>query len=211
MESSPENSITQDFNPFVSTAAPQGMGATGLIYEPLYQFDLANPTVQYPWLATHYAWGPGGKSITFTIRQGVKWSNGTALTPADVAFTYNYIKKNASINCRPGHLPVTTSGDNVTVSFATSQYTNLENIAGVAILPIGLGIGHHPRHLHRREPGRHRPVHAGLVHAGRVHAGQEPELLAGEQGRGPQGLLPGLHLEHRRAERPVLRADRLDR
>ena len=41
MESSPETTITDDFNPFVSTAAPQGMGATGLIYEPLLQFDLA--------------------------------------------------------------------------------------------------------------------------------------------------------------------------
>ena len=58
MESSPENGITQDFNPFVSTAAPQGMGATGLIYEPLYQFDLANPTIKYPWLATIFKWGP---------------------------------------------------------------------------------------------------------------------------------------------------------
>ena len=92
MESSPENSITQDFNPFVSTAAPQGMGATGLIYEPLYQFDLANPP-SVPVAGHHFAWGPGGKSITFTIRQGVKWSNGTPMTPADVAFTYNYIKK----------------------------------------------------------------------------------------------------------------------
>src|ERR1700728_5151214 len=86
MESSPENSITQDFNPFVSTAAPQGMGATGLIYEPLYQFDLANPTKQYPWLATSFTFAPGGKSITFTIRQGVKWSNGTPMTTAHVAF-----------------------------------------------------------------------------------------------------------------------------
>ena len=57
MESSPESSITQDFNPFQPTAAPQGMGATGLIYEPLYQFDLANPAVSYPWLATAYTWG----------------------------------------------------------------------------------------------------------------------------------------------------------
>ena len=81
MESSPENSITQDFNPFVSTAAPQGMGATGLVYEPLVQFDLANPTVQYPWLATKYTWSNGGKSITFTIRQGVKWNDGTAVHP----------------------------------------------------------------------------------------------------------------------------------
>ena len=106
MESSPENSITQDFNPFVSTAAPQGMGATGLIYEPLYQFDLANPTISTRGWPPSTQWGNGGKSITFTIRQGVKWSNGTPLTPADVAFTYNYVKKNTAINL--GGLDIST-------------------------------------------------------------------------------------------------------
>ena len=80
MESSPENTITQDFNPFVPTAAPQGMGATGLIYEPLIQFDLAAPPKYYPWLATKFAWSNGGKSITFTIRNGVKWNDGTPFT-----------------------------------------------------------------------------------------------------------------------------------
>ena len=136
MESSPENSITQDFNPFVSTAAPQGMGATGLVYEPLIQFDLANPTVQYPWLATKYAWGNGGKSITFTIRQGVKWNDGTAFTPADVAFTFNYVKAHTDINL--GGLTissVSTSGDTVTVNFPSPQYMKLEQIAGQAMLP----------------------------------------------------------------------------
>ena len=34
MESSPETTITQDFNPFDPTPAAYGMGATGLIYEP---------------------------------------------------------------------------------------------------------------------------------------------------------------------------------
>jgi peptide/nickel transport system substrate-binding protein len=136
MESSPENSITQDFNPFVSTAAPQGMGATGLVYEPLYQFDLADPTKQYPWLATDYKWGPGGKSITVTIRSGVKFSDGTPLTPADVVFTYEYMKKNASINLAGLAMSsVTSSGNTVTINFPTAQYTNLENILGVAILP----------------------------------------------------------------------------
>jgi len=140
MESSPENSITQDFNPFVSTGAPQGMGATGLVYEPLTQFDLANPTVSYPWLATKYAWSNGGRSITFTIRQGVKWSNGTPLTPADVAFTFDYVKAHSTgtddINI--GGLDITsvsTSGDTVTVNFPTPQYMKLEQIAGEAILP----------------------------------------------------------------------------
>src|SRR5437879_3824939 len=89
MESSPESTITQAFNPFVPTQAAYGMGATGLIYEPLIEFNLAAPPANYPWLATKYAWGNDGKSITFTIRPGVKWSNGKPFTPADVAFTYN--------------------------------------------------------------------------------------------------------------------------
>src|ERR1700735_2881444 len=92
MESSPETSITQNFNPFVGSSPINGMGATGLVYEPLLQFDLANPSVKpYDWLATSYTWSNGGKTITFAIRQNVKWSNGTALTPADVAFTFKYV------------------------------------------------------------------------------------------------------------------------
>jgi peptide/nickel transport system substrate-binding protein len=136
MESSPETAITQAFNPFVATQAAYGMGATGLIYEPLIQFDLAAPPKYYPWLATAYTWGNGGKSITFTIRSGVKWSNGTAFTPADVAFTYNLMKANASINL--GGLALTsvsTSGNQVTLTFPTAQYTNLQQIAGVGIVP----------------------------------------------------------------------------
>src|SRR6202046_1700790 len=57
MESSPETSITQNFNPFVGSSPINGMGATGLVYEPLLQFDLANPSVKpYDWLATSYTW-----------------------------------------------------------------------------------------------------------------------------------------------------------
>ncbi len=136
MESSPETSITQDFNPYQPTAAAYGMGATGLIYEPLIQFDLAAPPKYYPWLATGYSWSNGGKTISFTIRTGVKWNNGTPFTPADVAFTYNLMMKNSSINS--GGLTmtsVTTSGNTVTLNFPTAQYTNLEEIAGVGIVP----------------------------------------------------------------------------
>ncbi len=136
MESSPENTITQDFNPLAPTAAPYGMGATGLIYEPLIQFDLAAPPKYYPWLATKFAWSNGGKSITFTIRSGVKWNDGTPFTPADVVFTFNLMKKYPAINF-DGVDPtsVTSSGDTVTLTFATAQYTNLENIAGTVVLP----------------------------------------------------------------------------
>ncbi len=70
MESSPETSITQAFNPYVTTQAIYGMGADGLIYEPLIQFDVAAPPKYYPWLATSYTWSNGGKAITFAIRTG---------------------------------------------------------------------------------------------------------------------------------------------
>jgi peptide/nickel transport system substrate-binding protein len=136
MESSPETSITQAFNPFVPTQAAYGMGSDGLIYEPLIQFDVAAPPTYYPWLATSYAWSNSGKTLTFTIRQGVKWNNGTPLTPADVAFTFNLLKANAAINLNGLTMTsVTTSGNTVTLNFPTAQYANLQNIAGTAIVP----------------------------------------------------------------------------
>ena len=88
MESSPESAITQDFNPYTPTVPIYGMGATGLIYEPLTEFDLAAPPKNYPWLASGYTWSNGGKSITFTIRKGVEWNDGVPFTPADVVFTF---------------------------------------------------------------------------------------------------------------------------
>ena len=136
MESSPESTITQAFNPFVPTHAIWGMGADGLIYEPLLQFDIAAPPKYYPWLATSYQWSNGGKSVTFTIRQGVKFNNGTPMTPADVAFTYNLVKNNKALNLAGLAISsVSTSGNTVTLTFPAAQYTNLQSIAGVPILP----------------------------------------------------------------------------
>src|SRR5207237_774182 len=127
MESSPESTITQAFNPYVATQAAYGMGADGLIYEPLIQFNLAAPPQNYPWLATGYKWSDGGRTITFTIRQGVKWNNGTAFTPGDVAFTFNLVKNNPPVNLDGLKISsVTTSGDTVALTFPTAQYTNLE-------------------------------------------------------------------------------------
>ena len=136
MESSPESTITQAFNPFIPTEAIWGMGATGLVYEPLLQFDIAAPPKYYPWLATSYQWSNGGKSVTFTIRQGVKFNNGTPMTPADVAFTYNLVKNNKALNLAGLAISsVSTSGNTVTLTFPAAQYTNLQSIAGVPILP----------------------------------------------------------------------------
>jgi peptide/nickel transport system substrate-binding protein len=136
IESTPTNAIQKDFNPFDPTSAAVQLSATSMIYEPLYQFDSADPGKVYPWLATGYRWNAGGTSITFAIRRGVKWSDGTALTAGDVAFTYSLVENHADIDTTGLTITgVTTSGDNVTVSFASPQYANLQNIATVPIVP----------------------------------------------------------------------------
>jgi peptide/nickel transport system substrate-binding protein len=137
MESSPESAIAQNFNPFVQSTGPYAMGADSLIYEPLLNFDLAQPSnPPYYFLASGYSWGAGGKSITFKVRTGVKWSDGTSMTPADVVFTFDLLKKHADINT--AGLPITgtsVSGNNVTVRFSSPQYTNLQSIGNVYIVP----------------------------------------------------------------------------
>ncbi len=137
MESSPESAITQNFNPYVQSTGPYAMGADSLIYEPLMDFNLAQPSdPPYYFLATGYTWGKDGKSITFKIRTGVKWSDGSALTPADVAFSFGLLKKYADVNT--AGLPITgtsVSGDDVTVTFSSPQYTNLQSIGNVYVVP----------------------------------------------------------------------------
>jgi peptide/nickel transport system substrate-binding protein len=142
-ESSTETTMTQTFNPFVTSAATYTVGATSLIYESLLQFNVARPTAApYHFLATGYKWANGGKSIVFTIRQGVKWNNGTAMTPADVAFSYNLLMKYPDIN--NAGIPITgasASGSTVTVTFSSPQYTDLEAIGNVFIVPQSIWSG----------------------------------------------------------------------
>jgi peptide/nickel transport system substrate-binding protein len=46
-----------------------------------------------PHLATHWTISPDGKVYTFTLRQGVKWSDGQPFTAKDVAFTLTQFGK----------------------------------------------------------------------------------------------------------------------
>jgi peptide/nickel transport system substrate-binding protein len=137
VESSQQNAITQNFNPFVQSSAASLLGATSLIYEPLLQTNAIKPGQYYNWLATAYTWSNGGKSITFTIRPGVKWSNGTPMTAADVEFTFDMLKRYADVNTTGLAIQsVSSSGDQVTINFTSPQYANLQNIAGqVYIVP----------------------------------------------------------------------------
>lgn len=67
--------------------------SVGVLYETLMFVDTLQEGKVTPWLATSYTWGDGNRTLTFTIRKGVKWSDGQPLTAADVVFTFNLLKK----------------------------------------------------------------------------------------------------------------------
>jgi peptide/nickel transport system substrate-binding protein len=81
---------TCDFSPFNLSYVPYSLGP---VYEPLVFVNTLQSGQETPWLATSWTWSNGNKQITFTIRNGVKFSNGHPLTPADVVFTFNMLKK----------------------------------------------------------------------------------------------------------------------
>jgi peptide/nickel transport system substrate-binding protein len=112
---------TCDFNPFNLSYLPFSLGP---VYEPLAFVNTLESGKATPWLATSWTWGAGNKTLTFTIRKGVKFSNGNPLTPADVVYTFNLLKKNPTldINAIWSVLSsVTASGsDQVVMTFKTA-------------------------------------------------------------------------------------------
>ncbi len=90
-----------NLNPFIGVVWPS-YEIWYLTYEPLVGYDYGTLTpVKGPnstGLATDWSVTPDGKTWTFTIRSGDKWSDGVPLTASDVAFTYNYIIKNNLTN-----------------------------------------------------------------------------------------------------------------
>jgi peptide/nickel transport system substrate-binding protein len=68
------------------------------IYEPLWIVSYAAKGAQFPWLATKYQWSKDLKTLTFTIRKGVRWSDGKPMTAADVYYTIGAGRTNPLMN-----------------------------------------------------------------------------------------------------------------
>ena len=137
-----------DFNPFNSNNIAWSFGP---VYEPLIFVNnlAANPLAPgatTPWLATAYKWNSSNTQLTFTIRQGVKWSNGTPMTPADVVFTFDMLKKYKPLDLQSlwtnagGPLTnVVANGNDVVMTMNKPSPLFLYNIGDqVAIVPQGI-------------------------------------------------------------------------
>jgi peptide/nickel transport system substrate-binding protein len=121
------------FNPAVNTTS------IGFVYEPLVYVNLLQDQKETPMLASSYQWAADKKSITFTIRDGVKWSDGQPFTADDVVFTFETLKKTPATDLYAlwtgaGLTSVTSSGNKVTLAFdqpAGPYFFNFANQIGI--------------------------------------------------------------------------------
>jgi peptide/nickel transport system substrate-binding protein len=125
--------FSEDFNPYDNNSVAASMGTRSMVNEPLYEFDQLDATAAgiHPWLATAYAFQNGGKDLQVTIRQGVKFTDGSTFGPADVAATFKMFQTAPATNIRgvPAQAAdPSVSGNNVVLHFNSAQFTGLFNI-----------------------------------------------------------------------------------
>ncbi|HEX6796291.1 MAG TPA: ABC transporter substrate-binding protein [Ktedonobacterales bacterium] len=128
-------SYTQNMSPYSPNVNP---GVDGLLYENLEFVNFINGQ-ETPVLATSHQFSSDNKTLTFTLRQGVKWSDGQAFTANDVVFTFNMLKQypGADGNGLWQHLASVTASDpgTVVMTFTDAAPTLLPYIEGTYIVP----------------------------------------------------------------------------
>jgi peptide/nickel transport system substrate-binding protein len=139
IDDTPLSPMTDTFSPYAATSTGYVVNAQSLYNEPLFIWNTLNPN-QAPndILATGYSWSNGGKTLTFTIRSGVKWNDGQPFTASDVAFTFNMIRTTAGLQTDGTPVPVTATAPSATqavLTFSQPEFANLFLISQTFIVP----------------------------------------------------------------------------
>jgi peptide/nickel transport system substrate-binding protein len=128
-------SYTENMSPFSPNV---NCGVEGLLYENLEYVNGLSGN-ETPMLATGHQFSADNLTLTFTIREGVKWSDGKAFSANDVAFTFNQLKAfpAADANGLWASLASVTAPDAKTVvmKFSSPAPTKLPFIEGIYIVP----------------------------------------------------------------------------
>ncbi|MFP4321592.1 MAG: ABC transporter substrate-binding protein [Anaerolineales bacterium] len=101
-------------SPFGFNRGPGYLRAS-LLFDTLVWRDASGETI--PWLATDWQSSDDGLTWTFTLREGVTWSDGEAFTAADVVFSIEYYLAN------PGTAWFMAQVDQIESARAPDDYT----------------------------------------------------------------------------------------
>jgi peptide/nickel transport system substrate-binding protein len=111
---------TCGFSPFSGSTNTLSFGP---VYEELVFVNGLKSGATTNWLASSYKWGKGNKTLTFTIRSGVKWQDGKPFSAEDVIFTYELLKKFPALDLNADWAvlkSVNKQGNKVVFTFKTS-------------------------------------------------------------------------------------------
>ena len=92
------DNLTQVFNPFLENTA---LGVTyngSFIYEPLVQVNTVDIGKDIPWLAKSWQWSDDNKTLTVTLQDKAKWTDGKPFSADDVVFSYQLLNKYPALN-----------------------------------------------------------------------------------------------------------------
>ena len=130
-------SWVRNFNPLLAGGLARWPSRGG-IYEPLMVHNPAKAEWT-PWLATGFTWGDDVGSLTFTLREGVSWSDGAPFTADDVVFTYELMRSVPAFDAQGfgRFLQGVRATDPHTVQFTFSRpfVPGMEKIAHQIIVP----------------------------------------------------------------------------
>ncbi|UYN99156.1 MAG: ABC transporter substrate-binding protein [Devosia sp.] len=129
--------FVRNFNPFGQTSARYT--TLDFMYEPLVVFNRLKSNEPTFRLAESYELADDLMSITFVLREGLKWSDGEPLTADDVVFTYDYITKFPALDfiSVSALLESVEKVDDRTVTFNLKEANSLiaNTIVGMPIVP----------------------------------------------------------------------------
>jgi peptide/nickel transport system substrate-binding protein len=125
----------RNFNPFLDPNSVIWPTQAG-IYEPMIVFNTINGEI-VPWLATEWGFSEDNTAISFTLREGINWSDGEPFTSADVKFTFEYLIANEGLPGTEGVRGVLPYIESVETPDDTTVVINFNQVFTPALYDVG--------------------------------------------------------------------------
>lgn len=137
-------------NPLFASANDVDADLVRLLYTGLFRFDEYGAVV--PDLAERHEVTTDGKTVTVTLREGVRWHDGANLTADDVVFTIHLIQDVAAAS------PLRSAFRGVTVERVDERTVKFAIDRPLAVFLSALTVGILPQHLWSDTPPAHLPL-----------------------------------------------------